>query len=203
MLLQSPQGFALSVLQSEAVVAAAVGGAITGATLSGIERQVRSMSSDFSIFSFVYSQAELMAVAKTFVELLVGRVVVCVEIGCSSVTVPLYIAEASPPQIRRQLVSLYSASITGGQCPGCVVGDTEKGWSKGKQLDDVRAALLKIRDCQEVDVELQHIEVSNHGPWAAWPVFSFLWWHSEEVFYGAEKKSVQVKGTLARVYVSI
>ncbi|GMF60559.1 unnamed protein product [Phytophthora fragariaefolia] len=73
-----------------------------------------------------------MAAAGTFVELLVGRLVVGVGIGCASMTVPLYIAEASPPQIRGRLVSLNSALITGGQFFASVLdallADTEGGW---------------------------------------------------------------------------
>ncbi|KAG6615957.1 putative proton myo-inositol cotransporter [Phytophthora cinnamomi] len=132
-LLKSPQGFALSDLQSEAVVAAAVGGAIAGAALSGVgnhtfgrRRVILSSSALFAI------GAGLMAVAGTFVVLLVGRLIVGVGIGCASMTVPLYIAEASPPQIRGRLVSLNSAMITGGQFFASVLdallADTAGGW---------------------------------------------------------------------------
>ncbi|KAF4036855.1 Sugar (and other) transporter [Phytophthora infestans] len=132
-LLQSPQGFALSDLQSEAVVASAVGGAIAGAALSGIgndkfgRRQVILASS--ALFTV---GAGLMAVAGSFLELIAGRLIVGVGIGCASTTIPLYIAEASPPQIRGRLVSLNSALITGGQFFASVLdallADTEGGW---------------------------------------------------------------------------
>ncbi|KAF1793292.1 Major facilitator superfamily domain [Phytophthora cactorum] len=195
-LLQSPQGFTLSKLQSEAVVAAAVGGAIAGAALSGIgndkfgRRQVILVSS--TLFT---AGAGIMAVAGSFVELLVGRLIVGVGIGCASSTVPLYIAEASPPQTRGRLVSLNSALITGGQFFASVLdallADTEGGWrymlglaaipaivqfagflalpesprylvSKGRN-DEARAALLKIRGEQEIDVELEHIKAELQG----------------------------------------
>ncbi|CAI5726819.1 unnamed protein product [Peronospora destructor] len=112
-----------------------------------------------------------MAVAKTFVELLVGRVVVGVEIGCSSMTVPLYITEASPPQIRRQLVSLYSASITGGQFFGSVLdallADTEKGW----RFVIAKKLTWNLQHIEHIEEDTQgsNVEVSNHRPWAAWP----------------------------------
>jgi SP family myo-inositol transporter-like MFS transporter 13 len=132
-LLKRPQGFALSDLQSEAVVAAAVGGAIAGAALSGVgnhnfgrRRVILASSSLFAV------GAGLMAAAGTFAELLVGRLVVGVGIGCASMTVPLYIAEASPPHLRGRLVSLNSALITGGQFFASVLdallSGTEGGW---------------------------------------------------------------------------
>lgn len=133
MLLQSPQGFALSDLQSEAVVAAAVGGAIAGAALSGVGNHKLGRRRVILFSSALFTVgAGLMAVAGTFEELLVGRLIVGVGIGCASMTVPLYIAEASPPQIRGRLVSLNSALITGGQFFASVLdallADTEGGW---------------------------------------------------------------------------
>ncbi|KAG6959027.1 hypothetical protein JG688_00010275 [Phytophthora aleatoria] len=166
-LLQSPQGFALSKLQSEAVVAAAVGGAIAGAALSGIGNDK-------------FGRRQVILVSSTLF---------------TAGAVPLYIAEASPPQIRGRLVSLNSALITGGQFFASVLdallADTEGGWrymlglaaipaivqfagflalpksphylvSKGRN-DEARAALLKIRGEQEIDVELEHIKAELQG----------------------------------------
>ncbi|KAE8882291.1 Proton myo-inositol cotransporter [Phytophthora fragariae] len=195
-LLKSPQGFALSDLQSEAVVAAAVGGAIAGAALSGIGNHKFGRRRVILFSSALFAVgAGVMAVAGTFGELLVGRLIVGVGIGCASMTVPLYIAEASPPQIRGRLVSLNSALITGGQFFASVLdallADTEGGWrfmlglaaipavlqfvgflalpesprylvSMGKD-DEARAALLKIRGDQDVDVELKHIKAEVQG----------------------------------------
>ncbi|KAG3118570.1 Proton myo-inositol cotransporter [Phytophthora idaei] len=166
-LLQSPQGFALSKLQSEAVVAAAVGGAIAGAALSGIGNDK-------------FGRRQVILVSSTLF---------------TAGAVPLYIAEASPPQIRGRLVSLNSVLITGGQFFASVLdallADTEGGWrymlglatipaimqfagflalpesprylvSKGRN-DEARAALLKIRGEQEIDVELEHIKAELQG----------------------------------------
>ncbi|POM68383.1 Inositol transporter [Phytophthora palmivora] len=132
-LLQSPQGFALSDVQSEAVVAAAVGGAIAGAALCGIGNDKLGRRPVILISSALFTVgAGIMAIAGTFVELLAGRLIVGVGIGCASTTVPLYIAEVSPPQIRGRLVSLNSALITGGQFFASVLdallADTEGGW---------------------------------------------------------------------------
>ncbi|KAK1947668.1 Proton myo-inositol cotransporter [Phytophthora citrophthora] len=132
-LLKSPQGFSLSNVQSEAVVAAAVGGAIAGSALSGIGNDRLGRRRVILISSALFTVgAGLMAVAGDFVELLVGRLIVGVAIGCASTTVPLYIAEVSPPQIRGRLVSLNSALITGGQFFASVLdallADTRGGW---------------------------------------------------------------------------
>ncbi|KAL4085921.1 hypothetical protein PRIC1_014546 [Phytophthora ramorum] len=145
-LLQSPQSFGLSDLQSEAVVAAAVGGAIAGAALSGFgsyklgRRPLILMSSGLFTVG-----AGLMAAAGTFTELLVGRLIVGVGIGCASTTVPLYIAEVSPPQLRGRLVSLNSALVTGGQFFASVLdallADTEGGWRYMLGLAAVPAAV--------------------------------------------------------------
>ncbi|KAG7385589.1 hypothetical protein PHYPSEUDO_001241 [Phytophthora pseudosyringae] len=132
-LLQSPQGLSLSNVQSEAVVGAAVGGAIAGATLSGVGNDKFGRRRVILISSALFTVgAALMAVAGTFVQLLLGRLIVGLGIGCASTTVPLYIAEASPPQIRGRLVSLNSVLITGGQFFATVLdallADTEGGW---------------------------------------------------------------------------
>ncbi|ETI34767.1 hypothetical protein F443_18778 [Phytophthora nicotianae P1569] len=132
-LLQSPQGFALSDLQSEVVVASAVGGAIVGASLSGIGNDKLGRRRVILVSSALFTLgAVIMAMAENFVELLIGRLIVGIGIGCASMAVPLYIAEASPPQIRGQLVSLNSALITGGQFFASVLdallADTEGGW---------------------------------------------------------------------------
>ncbi|RLN52312.1 hypothetical protein BBJ29_009742 [Phytophthora kernoviae] len=115
------------------VVAAAICGAIAGAALSGVgnhvfgRRRVILLSSIFFMFG-----SALMAVAETFNHLLFGRLIVGLGIGCASTTVPLYIAEASPPHIRGRLVSLNSALVTGGQFFASVLdallADTDGGW---------------------------------------------------------------------------
>ena len=48
-------------------------------------------------------------------------------------TVPIYIAECAPPEMRGRLVALNNASITGGQCIASVLDgafsyDEQNGW---------------------------------------------------------------------------
>lgn len=132
-LLKSPEVFDLSDLQSESVVSAAVGGAIVGAALSSCGNDVLGRRCVILLSSAMFTAGSiLMACAHTFGELLIGRLVVGIAIGFASMTVPLYIAEVSPPDIRGQLVSLNNACVTGGQFFACVLdallADVNQGW---------------------------------------------------------------------------
>ncbi|ETP32778.1 hypothetical protein, variant 2 [Phytophthora nicotianae P10297] len=132
-LLKSPEVFDLTNLQSESVVSAAVGGAIVGAALSSCGNNVFGRRRVILMSSAMFTTGSvLMASANSFGELLVGRLVVGIAIGFASMTVPLYIAEVSPPDIRGQLVSLNNACVTGGQFFACVLdailADVDQGW---------------------------------------------------------------------------
>ncbi|OWY90657.1 Proton myo-inositol cotransporter [Phytophthora megakarya] len=132
-LLKSPDVFDLTNLQSETVVSAAIGGAIVGAALSSCGNDVFGRRRVILISSAMFTAGSvLMAGAHSFGELLVGRLVVGIAIGFASMTVPLYIAEVSPPDIRGQLVSLNNACVTGGQFFACVLdallADVDNGW---------------------------------------------------------------------------
>ncbi|KAJ3101020.1 hypothetical protein HDU97_001720 [Phlyctochytrium planicorne] len=56
----------------------------------------------------------LQAIAGTLAPLLAGRVISGLSIGVLSMVVPLYIAEAAPPQIRGRLTTVYQLLITFG-----------------------------------------------------------------------------------------
>ncbi len=64
--------------------------------------------------------------------LLVGRIIVGVAIGLSSMSIPMYIAEACPANRRGELVVLNNVFITGGQfAAGVVCGalsGADEGW---------------------------------------------------------------------------
>ncbi|KAG9280426.1 proton myo-inositol cotransporter [Astyanax mexicanus] len=98
-------------LVSGAVAAAAlsalVGGALNG--LLGRRVCVLLASCVFAIGGVVLSAAPGKEV------LLVGRLLVGLGLGISSMTVPVYIAEASPPHLRGQLVTVNTLFITAGQ----------------------------------------------------------------------------------------
>ncbi|RLN37275.1 hypothetical protein BBJ28_00010300 [Nothophytophthora sp. Chile5] len=132
-LLKSPEVFDLTDLQSESVVSAAIGGAIVGAALSSCGNHVFGRRMVILLSSAMFAAGSgLMAMAESFIALLFGRLVVGIAIGFASMTVPLYIAEVSPPSIRGQLVSLNAACITGGQFFASVLdallADMDGGW---------------------------------------------------------------------------
>uniref|UniRef100_A0A8C6T615 Solute carrier family 2 member 13b n=1 Tax=Neogobius melanostomus TaxID=47308 RepID=A0A8C6T615_9GOBI len=96
-----------------AAVAALCGGSMNG-TL-GRRRCILLASFIFSIGGFVLGFAPNKEV------LLVGRITVGLGIGLASMTVPVYIAEVSPPLHRGQLVTINALFITGGQFVASVV----------------------------------------------------------------------------------
>lgn len=57
----------------------------------------------------------LMAFAMNEIPLIIGRLVVGAAVGLASMTVPMYIAEVAPSNIRGQLVMINMCCITGGQ----------------------------------------------------------------------------------------
>ena len=65
--------------------------------------------------------AVVLAVSQNFATLLVGRFIIGVAVGLASMAVPLYIAEAAPPDKRGTLVTVNNVFVTGGQFIACVV----------------------------------------------------------------------------------
>jgi SP family myo-inositol transporter-like MFS transporter 13 len=64
-----------------------------------------------------------MGIAETKEILLVGRFIVGAGIGLASMSVPMYISEASPPHFRGLLVTCYNLIITFGQfVASCICG---------------------------------------------------------------------------------
>ena len=93
-------------------IAAAIFGSAVGGFLSDyIGRRPSILIAD-AVFA---AGAVVMAVAPGPAVLILGRVLVGIGVGIASVSVPLYISEASPAKIRGALVSTNSLMITGGQ----------------------------------------------------------------------------------------
>ncbi|KAM6937009.1 proton myo-inositol cotransporter-like [Xenentodon cancila] len=112
----------LSALWQELLVSSTVGAAalsaLSGGFLNGrLGRRICILAASF-IFGV---GGVLLSVAPDKVLLLVGRVTVGLGIGIASMTVPVYIAEVSPPHRRGQLVTTNSLFITGGQFIASVV----------------------------------------------------------------------------------
>lgn len=100
----------------EAIVSMAIAGAVVGAAGGGLlndrlGRKFCILASD-GVFAM---GALLMAAAPGPSVLICGRFLVGLGVGVASMTVPLYIAEVSPPHKRGSLVTLNVLMITTGQ----------------------------------------------------------------------------------------
>ncbi|CAA2976237.1 inositol transporter 1 [Olea europaea subsp. europaea] len=100
----------------ETIVSMALVGAIIGAAVGGwindfYGRKRATLSADVV---FIIGSVVMAAAPNPYV-LIVGRFLVGLGVGVASVTAPVYIAEASPSEIRGGLVSTNVLMITGGQ----------------------------------------------------------------------------------------
>ncbi|KAL7106108.1 hypothetical protein ACP275_07G090700 [Erythranthe tilingii] len=100
----------------ETIVSMALVGAIIGAALGGwindsFGRKKATLSADVV---FVLGSIVMAAAPNPYI-LIFGRLLVGLGVGVASVTAPVYIAEASPSEIRGGLVSTNVLMITGGQ----------------------------------------------------------------------------------------
>ncbi|KAK7304280.1 hypothetical protein VNO77_45147 [Canavalia gladiata] len=100
----------------ETIVSMAIAGAIVGAAVGGWINDAygRKKATLFADIIFALG-AILMAAAPDPYVLILGRLLVGLGVGVASVTAPVYIAEASPSEIRGSLVSTNVLMITGGQ----------------------------------------------------------------------------------------
>ena len=100
----------------ETIVSMAIAGAIVGAAVGGWINDAygRKKATLFADIIFTLG-AILMAAAPDPYVLILGRLLVGLGVGLASVTAPVYIAEASPSEIRGSLVSTNVLMITGGQ----------------------------------------------------------------------------------------
>lgn len=100
----------------ETIVSMAIAGAIVGAAAGGWLNDAygRKKATLFADVIFALG-AILMAAAPDPYVLILGRLLIGLGVGTASVTAPVYIAEASPSEIRGSLVSTNVLMITGGQ----------------------------------------------------------------------------------------
>ena len=108
--------FALSSTWLEAIVSVAIGAAAISAFSAGFLCDLIGRRPTLLIASIVFTIGGiLMAASYHPVMLIVGRIIVGVGVGISSVTVPMYIAESAPADIRGKLVVINVLFISGGQ----------------------------------------------------------------------------------------
>ncbi|CAK4193002.1 unnamed protein product [Aphanomyces euteiches] len=129
----SSTGFKLSTFESETVVSAAIIGAIVGAGSGSYGNVLLGRKPMILLSSILFTiGAVCMGLAANVSVLIVGRLIVGLAIGISSMTIPVYIAEASPSERRGTLVSANTLMITGGQFFASVfdgfLSTTPDGW---------------------------------------------------------------------------
>jgi len=92
-----------------------------------------------------------MAFAPSFAVLVLGRLVVGLSVGASSMVVPIYIAEAAPPSIRGQLVLLNNVMVVFGQVSAslvdCALAKVLGGWRWMLGLGAVPALFMMVGLC--------------------------------------------------------
>ncbi|XP_078678196.1 proton myo-inositol cotransporter-like isoform X2 [Branchiostoma floridae x Branchiostoma belcheri] len=114
--------FKLSTVWQEAIVSVTIGAAALFALLGGLLNDTFGRKPVILLASFVFTAgAVVMGAAQSKVLLLIGRIVVGIGIGLASMTVPMYIAEAAPPEMRGRLVTINNMFITGGQFVASVI----------------------------------------------------------------------------------
>ncbi|KAL2093338.1 hypothetical protein ACEWY4_010650 [Coilia grayii] len=112
----------LSALWQESLVSSTVGAAALSALAGGYLNGLYGRRVCILLASFIFSVGGLvLSVGPNKEVLLLGRLTVGLGIGIASMTVPVYIAEVSPPHLRGQLVTLNTLFITGGQFIASVV----------------------------------------------------------------------------------
>lgn len=114
--------FLLSNFDQALIVSILLIGALIGAFVGGYFADIigRKKTMLFSIILFVIGTV-IMIVSNRLSEFMVGRFVLGLGVGIVSVTVPLYIAEMSPPSIRGALVSFNQFAITIGILLGYII----------------------------------------------------------------------------------
>ena len=114
-ILYAKDDFNLSILSQEFVVAALQVGAIIGACIAWVLADLIGRKKAIIISAFFLIVGTLFLIfAPEYEWLVAGRAIVGFGIGISSMTVPLYIAEVAPPNVRGACVTLNQLAITFG-----------------------------------------------------------------------------------------
>ena len=108
--------------QVEVVVSITVLFAAIGSAASGPPMQARGRRPIIMVASGFYCVGScVIALAPGLVVLVVGRALLGLGVGLSSMAIPVYVAEVAPPEIRGRLVSCYNLFIVLGQAVACGV----------------------------------------------------------------------------------
>jgi SP family myo-inositol transporter-like MFS transporter 13 len=114
--------FGFSSKQQELIVSVTLVGCIASACVSSVATTKLGRQPVILFASMVFmAGSAVLATAVTFEILLVGRLIVGIAVGLASMAVPMYIAEAAPPEKRGTLVTTNNVFVTGGQFVACIV----------------------------------------------------------------------------------
>ena len=115
-LLADPDEFDLDTFQEELVVSITIAGSILGALCSSYWTDMYGRKPAILLSSFVFTVgAFCMALAPSITLLLVGRGIIGLGVGLSSMCVPLYLSECATREKRGFLVNCFNMALTGGQ----------------------------------------------------------------------------------------
>jgi len=139
----------LSEWEQELIVSITTIGAVVGSLSGGFLTERAGRRPVILLSSVIFTLgAVVMGAAPSFFLLTLGRAVIGLAIGFSSMTVPVYIAEAAPSSIRGRLVTINCIFITGGQfVAGMVDGgfaEVPGGWRYMLGVAAIPAALQFI-----------------------------------------------------------
>ncbi|CAM9753671.1 unnamed protein product, partial [Laminaria digitata] len=141
--------FDLSDVQEEVVVTITIVAAVTAALAGGPGMEYWGRRPVILLAAIIFTLgAVMLAAAGSFAGLVMGRLVVGLGIGLTSLATPVYIAEAAPSNVRGKLVTLNTLFITVGQVvAGLVDGlfaETEGGWRYMLGLSGVPSLFMTV-----------------------------------------------------------
>jgi SP family myo-inositol transporter-like MFS transporter 13 len=131
------------------IVSIAIAGAFVGSFLGGVlaSKYGRKFAIGSADILFIAGSV-ILSVAPSVAVVMIGRFVVGLGIGFSSIVIPVYLAEISPPAVRGKVITLNNLFITGAQfLAACVCGvmvhvsGKDVGWRIMFGLGAVPAAL--------------------------------------------------------------
>lgn len=141
--------FSLDRFEQSVVVSITILGAVVASIAGGIGMERLGRRPVILTAAVIFTLgAVLLAAARSYAELLMGRLVVGLGIGLASLATPVYISEAAPRQLRGRLVTLNTLFITGGQVVASVVdgllAETPGGWRYMLGLSGLPSLLMTI-----------------------------------------------------------
>jgi SP family myo-inositol transporter-like MFS transporter 13 len=126
--------FSLSPLWQEVIVSITMAAAAVFSLISGVANDWFGRKPTIVVASAVFTVgAILLGASQDRYMLLIGRLILGIGIGLASSTVPMYIAECAPSELRGSLVTINNIFITGGQFVASLIAgafslDLVNGW---------------------------------------------------------------------------